>query len=64
MGDAANILVGGEYKKVRMGLSYDVNVSGLNNATKNKGGFELSLTYTGCLGGLILDPPILWCPRF
>lgn len=64
MGDAANILVGGEYKKVRMGLSYDVNVSGLNNATNNKGGFELSLTYTGCLGGLILDPPILWCPRF
>ncbi len=62
--DAANILVGGEYKKVRLGISYDVNVSSLNNATNNKGGFELSLTYTGCLGGLILDPPILWCPRF
>ena len=64
LGDAANLLVGGEFKKVRLGLSYDVNVSSLNTATNNKGGFELSLSYTGCIGGLILDKPILWCPRF
>lgn len=64
LGDAVNLLVGGEYKKVRLGLSYDVNISTLNTATNSKGGFEISLGYTGCIGGLILDPPILWCPRF
>ncbi len=64
LGDAANLLIGGEFKKVRLGLSYDVNVSTLSTATNNKGGFELSLSYTGCIGGLILDKPVLWCPRF
>lgn len=64
LGDAANLLIGGEYKKVKLGLSYDLNISDLNTATNNKGGFELSLSFTGCIGGLILDPPILWCPRF
>ena len=62
--DAVNVLVGGEYKSVKLGLSYDVNISSLNSATNSKGGFELSLSYTGCIGGLILDPPVLWCPRF
>jgi hypothetical protein len=28
------------------------------------GGFELSLSYTGCLGGFVLDKPIMFCPRY
>ncbi len=64
LGDAVNLMVGGEFNSVRLGLSYDINISGLSSATNNKGGFELSLSYTGCIGGLILEPPVLWCPRF
>lgn len=43
--DASSIIVGLEHKQIRCGLSYDVNVSSLQKATKNRGAFELSLIY-------------------
>jgi hypothetical protein len=57
-------MVGVDYKHIRLGLSYDINTSSLNSASNGKGGFEISLTYTGCLGGFILDKPIFFCPRY
>ncbi len=64
MNDAVIAMIGGEYKKVRLGLSYDINTSSLKAASNGNGGFEITLSYIGCLGGLILDKPIQWCPRF
>ena len=43
--DALMPTVGVEYKKVRVGVSYDVNVSSLKSASHAKGGLELSLIY-------------------
>lgn len=43
--DAFIPTVAGQYKNVRLGISYDVNVSSLKTASKAKGGFEISLIY-------------------
>lgn len=64
LGDAIIAVAGLEYKRVRFGFSYDVNTSSLNAVSNNNGGFELSLSYTGCLGGFVLDKPIMFCPRY
>jgi hypothetical protein len=40
------------------------NTSSLKEASNGNGGFEISLAYTGCLGGFILDKPIFFCPRY
>jgi type IX secretion system PorP/SprF family membrane protein len=61
--DAIIALVGMEYKNVRVGVSYDINVSSLQEATNDEGGFEISLTYVG-LFSLINDRPVLFCPRY
>lgn len=45
--DAVIPYIAGEYKNFRLGLSYDVNVSSLSEASKGKGGFEVSLIYIG-----------------
>jgi hypothetical protein len=62
--DAIIAMVGLEFKKVRLGFSYDINTSSLQEASNGNGGFELSLSYTGCLGGFVLDKPIMFCPRY
>jgi hypothetical protein len=38
-----------EMYSFNLGLSYDVNVSRLNTVSNSRGGFELSLSYTGLL---------------
>ena len=38
-----------EMNSFNLGLSYDVNVSRLNTVSNSRGGFELSLSYTGLL---------------
>ena len=43
--DAFAPYVGLEYKNLRGGISYDVNVSTLTTASKLRGGFELTLSY-------------------
>ncbi len=45
--DAAIFIVGVEVQKIRLGFSYDSNVSQLSEATNQQGGFEVSLIYTG-----------------
>lgn len=62
--DAVIPMIGIEYKRIRFGLSYDVNTSSLKDASNSNGGFELALSYTGCLGGFVLDKPIFFCPRY
>jgi len=50
-----------DVNQISVGLSYDVNVSTLSTASKNRGGFELSLTY---LASRPHDSPIILCPKF
>jgi type IX secretion system PorP/SprF family membrane protein len=45
LGDAVIPYVGIENKGFRFGLSYDVNISGLSQASRRQGGFEISLIY-------------------
>ncbi|MBI3509357.1 MAG: PorP/SprF family type IX secretion system membrane protein [Bacteroidetes bacterium] len=44
-GDALNIVTAYELNTLRIGFSYDVNLSNLTVASKSRGGFELSLRY-------------------
>lgn len=36
-----------EFRNVRLGFAYDVNISGLKTSTSNRGAFEISLAYVG-----------------
>jgi type IX secretion system PorP/SprF family membrane protein len=45
IGDAVQFLVGAETSKLRVGFTYDLNVSDLNKASKTIGGYELALIY-------------------
>jgi type IX secretion system PorP/SprF family membrane protein len=51
-GDAINIVTAYELNLLRIGLSYDVNLSDLTTASKSRGGFEISLRFmtTGSIG--------------
>ena len=44
-GDALIPYVGLEYSDVRIGVSYDINVSDLKTASQSRGGIEISLIY-------------------
>ena len=43
--DAMIVIAGMTIKNIDIGISYDVNVSALKTATKNRGAFEISLIY-------------------
>jgi len=45
VGDAVIPYVGVDFSSFRLGLSYDVNISGLSQASRRQGGMELSLIY-------------------
>lgn len=45
-GDALNVLAGYEVNQFRVGLSYDINLSGLTVASQSRGGFEISLRFS------------------
>lgn len=45
--DAVIGIIGVQFKRMNVGVSYDVNVSDLQAATNNRGGFEVSLIYVG-----------------
>jgi len=47
VGDAVIPMAMAEFRNIRLGFGYDVNVSGLSATTKNRGAFELSLSYVG-----------------
>ena len=61
--DAVVVFGGLEYRKLNMGLSYDVNYSDLNQASAYRGGFELSLTYIFARPGGIVHREVT-CPIF
>lgn len=45
--DAVIPMINAEFRNVRLGFAYDVNISSLKTSTLNRGGFEISLSYVG-----------------
>jgi len=62
--DALEILAGGRYKNLRVGVAYDVNTSGLNSQTNGRGGFELAANYIIKIYKPAVVKPKVICPRF
>lgn len=52
-----------EYKRVRLGLSYDVTTSRLNEVPNPTGSFEISLIYLGLFSSNDAGPILVPCPR-
>lgn len=64
-GDAIAPYVGFEWSKMKLGISYDVNVSSLAPATNGNGGYEISLIYNGCFQRNAAKPSYNFaCPKF
>jgi type IX secretion system PorP/SprF family membrane protein len=61
--DSGIISAGIEFMKVRVGVSYDVTTSGLQEVPKPTGGFEISLIYTGIFPKNDVGPILVPCPR-
>jgi type IX secretion system PorP/SprF family membrane protein len=53
-----------EWGKNKFGLSYDVNVSSFNPATKGQGALELSYVYNGCISRTETRKYNFACPKF
>lgn len=64
MRDAIHPIVGGKYKDLTVGLAYDVNISGLSQASNFRGGFELAANYIIKIYKPAVVKPKVLCPRF
>ncbi|MEE9372705.1 MAG: PorP/SprF family type IX secretion system membrane protein [Saprospiraceae bacterium] len=62
IGDSINLLAGMQIKDLKIGLAYDITVSGFSAATRN-GGFEISVGYIGKIFKKPDMHPIILCPR-
>jgi len=63
-GDALAPYMGIEWSKMRLGLSYDINLSSFSMATRGAGGFEISLLYFGRINKRERNPVFNWsCPK-
>jgi hypothetical protein len=49
---------------LKVGVAYDVNMSGLNVATQGNGAFEIGLSYIAKISKMPVVKPVLFCPRF
>ncbi len=61
-GNAANVLLGVEYKTIVVGLGYDLNTGALQNAAKNA--LEIAVQYTGKIFKAPKVKPLLVCPKY
>ncbi|NND06197.1 MAG: PorP/SprF family type IX secretion system membrane protein [Saprospiraceae bacterium] len=61
VGDALAILVGADYKDVRVGLSYDINASELSSPNSS---FEIGVAYIAKIYKRPKVDPVIFCPRF
>lgn len=63
--DALCPYVGFEWSKMKLGISYDVNMSSFSPATNGNGGYEISLIFNGCINKReFTRTPNVSCPRF
>lgn len=63
--DAIAPYIGFEWSKMKLGVTYDVNVSSFAPATGGNGGYEVSLIYNGCFNKREARPTYNFaCPKF
>ncbi|NNF33734.1 MAG: PorP/SprF family type IX secretion system membrane protein [Saprospiraceae bacterium] len=62
-GDAIQVLAGVDIKDIRVGVSYDITISGLGGVNSNMGGFELAVAYYGQIFRKPKIKPVIVCPR-
>ncbi len=63
--DAIAPYIGFEWSKMKLGITYDINVSSLAPATNGNGGYEISLIYNGCFNKRAAQPSYNFaCPKF
>lgn len=63
-GDAVAPYIGIEWSKMRIGFSYDVNISSFTPATSGVGAYEISLMYFGRINKHERNPNYTWsCPK-
>lgn len=64
-GDAICPYIGFEWSKMKLGVSYDVNLSSFAPATNGNGGYEISLIFNGCINKRDREPSVnVSCPKF
>ena len=63
VGDALQFMVGVDIKDLRVGVAYDMNISGLSAASGTVGGFELGVAYYGKIYRKPKIKPVVVCPR-
>lgn len=59
----AILMIGGEYKDIKFGISYDADISDLSVASGSVGGFELAIGYLGKIFKTPKPKPVIFCPR-
>lgn len=63
--DALCPYVGLEWSKMKLGISYDLNMSGFAPATRSNGGYEISLIFNGAINKRENRPTYHFaCPKF
>lgn len=62
--DAVHPMFGAQIKSLRVGLAYDVNISGLSGDTNLRGGFELAANYIIKIYKPAVVKTKVLCPRF
>jgi type IX secretion system PorP/SprF family membrane protein len=63
--DALAPYIGLEWSKMKLGITYDLNMSGLSAATRGNGGYEVSLIFNGCINKREFKPTYNFaCPKF
>ena len=63
-GDAGQVLLGMDYKNLKVGASYDVNISSLTEVSNTVGGFEIAIAYIAKIYKKPKVKPVIICPRF
>lgn len=58
------LILGAEYGNFNVGMSYDADISGLNNANNTYKGIELGVSYKHSIYKKPVVKPVIFCPRF
>ncbi len=63
LNDAGKVILGLDYKDIKVGFAYDVNISSLSEVSKYNGGFEVAVSYIAKIFKDPEVPPVIFCPQ-
>ncbi|MCC6724982.1 MAG: PorP/SprF family type IX secretion system membrane protein [Saprospiraceae bacterium] len=63
VGDSAQLLLGLDYKDIKVQLGYDFTLSSLASVNKHQGGFEIAAYYIGKIYKKPKVKPVILCPH-